>query len=108
MIRSREMRTAYLQQKKKIRNQMSGSAKDDWDEENQKKIQVAIFNYEFSKFKANGIRYAESTHTALTREKSIKKGIFRIIQDGTVYNVMDVKDANKYTLLMLKVVETNV
>lgn len=50
-------------------------------------------------------KYMKSTHSGLTHCKEIKADEYRLIRNGTVYEITDCNTEGRLTNLLLKVVE---
>ncbi|MCW6061609.1 hypothetical protein [Clostridium sporogenes] len=98
------MKPILLETKIKTRTP-SGATKEEWKESNI--IQVAIYDID-DRINTQSVRFNDSSHTGLTRDKDIKEGVNRLRKDDTVYNILSAKVKGRLTQLYLKVVDSNV
>lgn len=82
----------------------SGAKKSKWVEMTDK-INIAV--YQTNQFVSKDrYRNTETTHTALTHNKQLKAGKFRLVQDNKKFEILDVDDSHRLSQLSLKEVET--
>lgn len=70
-------------------------------------IDVAIYKTNDT-LNTQSVRYNESTHTGITREKEIQEHECRLKGiDGTIYNITSANTVGRMTTLLLKAVDTD-
>lgn len=68
-------------------------------------VDVAIYKTNDT-LNTQSVRYNESTHTGITREKEIQEHEYRLKGiDGTIYNITSANAVGRMTTLLLKVVD---
>lgn len=80
----------------------SGATRYEWDKV--KEIQVAVYKTDDMRMIASE-KYMISTHSGLTYCKELKADDYRLIRNGTVYEITDCNTEGRLTNLLLKVVE---
>lgn len=101
---NRAMRPVTLQKKEKTRTP-SGADKVTWKDMGT--IDAAIWKTN-ELLVTESLKYGDSSHTGLTHCKTIKSGLYRILDGDTVYQVIDANTESRLTNLLLKVVDTDV
>lgn len=101
---SRAMHPVTLQKKEKTRT-ASGAEKKAW--KTIETIDAAIWKTN-ELLVTESLKYGDSSHTGLTHCKTIKSGLYRILDGDTRYQVIDVNTESRLTNLLLKAVDTDV
>lgn len=98
---NRDMKKYVLERKETTRTP-SGASREEW--RRVKEIMVAV--YEKNDMRVVSFeKYMKSTHSGLTHYKEIKADGYRLIRNGTVYEITDCNTEGRLTNLLLKVVE---
>ena len=80
----------------------SGATRYEW--KLVKEIQVAVYKTDDMRMIASE-KYMLSTHSGLTYCKELKADEYRLIRNGTIYEITDCNTEGRLTNLLLKVVE---
>ncbi len=98
---NRDMRKYVLERKETTRTP-SGASREEW--RRVKEIMVAVYEKNDMRV-VSSEKYMKSTHSGLTHYKEIKADGYRLIRNGTVYEITDCNTEGRLTNLLLKVVE---
>lgn len=98
---NRDMKKYTLDHRLPVRTP-SGATRYEWDMV--KEIKVAVYKTDDMRMVASE-KYMRSTHSGLTHCKEIKADEYRLIRNGTVYEITDCNTEGRLTNLLLKVVE---
>lgn len=98
---NRDMKKYTLEHRLPVRIP-SGATRYEWDKV--KEIQVAVYKTDDMRMIASE-KYMISTHSGLTYCKELKADEYRLIRNGTVYEITDCNTEGRLTNLLLKVVE---
>lgn len=97
---NRDMKEYALQHNESVRTP-SGAEKASWVDKGT--IRAAVYKKNDLKVSASE-KYIESTHTGLTYRKDIDSNGYRLVRDGTIYEITDCNTEGRLTNLLLKVV----
>lgn len=98
---NRDMKKYTLEHRLPVRTP-SGATHYEWNKV--KEIQVAVYKTDDMRMIASE-KYMISTHSGLTYCKELKADEYRLIRNGTVYEITDCNTEGRLTNLLLKVVE---
>lgn len=101
---NRDMKLFKLQKRVQV-DTFSGAKKYDWQDYNN--IEVALYTKDDFK-NTQSTEYNESSHVGITRFKDINKHENRLVKDNVVYIINKVTLKGRNTVLLLKVVDTDV
>lgn len=98
---NRDMKKYVLERKETTRTP-SGASREEW--RRVKEIMAAVYKKNDMRV-VSSEKYMKSTHSGLTHCKEIKADEYRLIRNGTVYEITDCNTEGRLTNLLLKVVE---
>lgn len=98
---NRDMKKYVLEHKETARTP-SGALREEW--RRVKEIMAAVYKKNDMRV-VSSEKYMKSTHSGLTHCKEIKADEYRLIRNGTVYEITDCNTEGRLTNLLLKVVE---